>query len=432
MRHILLYIIYFIISTISSQGQTWMPPVPAPPTPASPFAPTLPGSLSRDQQERTRATNQDLIRREQQRQDNRQEALRELRQEQQAHQANEQAHQQFTRANRQHYELAYQELQGMLASRQPAELKRAVFLTENAFLNGGLNYAEFSTGIYALGQLCRILTADSDRPDPAARFLALHRLMTDTVRVDRAGLAGGLHPPPRYDFEDFWGREDYTKQFVSKLLATNTGQCHSMPWLYKLVAEELGINAYLSMAPNHMYIQVKDNEGALYSYETTNGHFVSDAYYATSVYIKAAALRQRTYLDTLTQRETVACAVFDLAYGYAYRYGYDALAEKYIALGLRYYPHSMQGRILAHDAAFLRFRAAWQTAGQPTQDQARQSPALRPLLEAVEQRTRALEELGYEEMPAEQYSRWLQQVAEEKTRRAGEQAATRFGNTVQK
>ena len=431
MRYILLCFIYFINSTFNSQAQTWGPPMRVPPTPDSPFVPALPGSLSWDQQERTRATNQDLIRRERQRQDNQQEALRELRQEEQARQANEQARQQFMLANRQRYELAYQELQGMLESRQPPSLKRAVFLTENAFLNGGLNYAEFSTGIYALGRMCYLLTGDSARPDPAARFLALHRLMTDTVRLERPGLAGVLHPPPRYDFEDFWGREDFTKQFVSKLLATNAGQCHSMPWLYKLVAEELGIKAYLSMAPSHMYIQVKDNGGALYSYETTNGHFVSDAYYATSVYIKAAALRQRTYLDTLTRRETLACAVFDLADGYAHRYGYDALAEKYIALGLRYYPHSMQGRILAHDAAFLRFQAAWQAAGQPTQDQARQSPALHPLLAAVEQRTRALDELGYEEMPAAQYSRWLQQVEEEKTRRAGQQAATRFGKTVQ-
>ena len=71
-------------------------------------------------------------------------------------------------------------------------------------------------------------------------------------------------------------------------------------------------------------------------------------------------------------------------------------------------------------------------AGQPTQAQARQSPARRPLLAAVEQCTRALDELSYEEMPAEQYSRWLQQEEEAQTRRAGEQAATRFGKTVQK
>jgi hypothetical protein len=185
------------------------------------------------------------------------------------------------------------------------------------------------------------------------------------------------------------------------------------------------------MAPSHSYIQVKDNRGALYSYETTNGHFVSDAYYMTSGYIKAGALRHRAYLDTLTQRETLACTVFDLAHGYVYRYGYDAFAEHCVALGLRYYPQSVEGRMMAHDAALLRFVPAWKAAGQPAQAQARQLPRLCGLLEEVEQRTRAVDELGYEEMPAEQYRRWLQQVSEEQARTAAEQAA-RFKQTMQK
>ena len=105
-----------------------------------------------------------------------------------------------------------------------------------------------------------------------------------------------------------------------------------MPLLYKLVADELGVKTYISMAPNHSYIQVKDNRGVLHSYETTNGRFTTFSYYMSTGYVKAAALKHRTYLDTLTRNEMLACRLFDLAAGYEFRHSPDAFAEKCIAL----------------------------------------------------------------------------------------------------
>jgi|GEM_PF-6378361 len=62
----------------------------------------------------------------------------------------------------------------------------------------------------------------------------------------------------RYDFVDFWGREDTRKVFVTKLLATNSGQCQSLPQLYLILAEELGTTAYLAFSPEHSYIKFQD------------------------------------------------------------------------------------------------------------------------------------------------------------------------------
>lgn len=55
----------------------------------------------------------------------------------------------------------------------------------------------------------------------------------------------------KYDFEDFYARGDLSKYMVSKLLAQNTGQCHSLPLLYLILAEELGVKAHLCFSPNH-------------------------------------------------------------------------------------------------------------------------------------------------------------------------------------
>jgi hypothetical protein len=83
--------------------------------------------------------------------------------------------------------------------------------------------------------MCRHLAGPN--ANPTARFMALHRLMTDTWRVSYDGRPVAEHLPYRHDFEDFGGSKNFSRQFVIKLLLTNSGQCHSLPLLYKLLAD---------------------------------------------------------------------------------------------------------------------------------------------------------------------------------------------------
>ncbi len=330
-------------------------------------------------------------------------------------------------SNKPLYEAAYQALAAMLDGRRKANLPLAVFLVENTYTNNQLNYPAFQADLDELAAMCRHLAGPN--ASPTARFMALHRLMTDTVRVSYAGKPVAKHLPYRYDFEDFWGRKDFSKQFVTKLLRTNSGQCHSLPLLYKLLADQLGVKTYLSMSPNHSFISVLDGRGTLYRYETTNGYFTTDAFYMSSGYIKAGALKQRTYLDTLTQRETLAAQLVDLAGGYENYYGYDEFVQKCAELALKYYPHDMRGRLLAHNVALARFTKPWQAAGRPSPAVARTLPHLQPYLAEVDRWNRALAEVSYEEMPPEHYSRWLTALEKEKARQAGPPATTHFAPT---
>lgn len=240
------------------------------------------------------------------------------------------------------------------------------------------------------------------------------------------------HLPYRYDFNDFWGRKDYSNMFVTKLLRTNSGQCHSLPLLYKMLADQLRVKTYISMAPNHTFISVNDGRGSLYRYETTNGYFTTDAFYMSTGYIKAGALKQRTYLDTLTLRENLACQLVDLAGGYEYYYGYDEFVKKCADLALKYYPQDMQGRLLAHNVALARFVKPWKAAGQPSPEIARTLPQLQPYMAEVERWNRALADVGFEEMPPEQYNQWLHALEQEKARQTSQQAAARFASSAAK
>lgn len=105
--------------------------------------------------------------------------------------------------NKQLHEGAYLQLKGMLDGTVPHDFKRAVFMTENVFMGGQYDYGKFKNRIAELVSLCRGLAADSVRPSLTARFMALHRLMTDTIQVTYGGKLVSAHRPYTYDFEDY-------------------------------------------------------------------------------------------------------------------------------------------------------------------------------------------------------------------------------------
>lgn len=115
----------------------------------------------------------------------------------------------FEARNKPIYEAAYQALAGMLDGRRKFSLPLAVFIVENTYADNTLNYPVFRAQLEELADMCRKLAANDTRP--VARFMALHRLMTDTVHISLDGKAVSKHLPYRYDLEDFRGEQDYTK-----------------------------------------------------------------------------------------------------------------------------------------------------------------------------------------------------------------------------
>ena len=444
MRFTLPCVISLLLGAVGlATGQTRQPPN----TDLGSFAPKPQApsfsTFQQDQQARTRAYNQAAL--DEVEQYNAQQAARQaaggnaprlagvqadINQFQQQLREQAQFNAEFEVRNKRQYEAGYQALAEMLDGRRPTSLPLAVFIVENSYLAGELSFATFKADLDNLVKMGQSLAGASG--NLAARFMALQQLMTDTVRVSYAGKVVSNHLPYRYDFNDFWGKQDYSKMFVTKLLRTNSGQCHSLPLLYKMLADQLGVQARISMAPNHSYIQVVGPDGDLYSYETTNGHFTTDAFYMTSGYVKTPALKARAYLDTLTLHQTIAYQVTDLALGYAHYYGDDEFTEKCADLAMKHYPQSIQARMIRHNSALARFARAYKAAGSPTKEQAMQLSALKSLWAEVVRWTRELAAVGFEEIPPEQYARWLKSAQDEQHRQEGQQAAANFLKTAAK
>jgi hypothetical protein len=56
------------------------------------------------------------------------------------------------------------------------------------------------------------------------------------------------------------GDKDWSKMFVTTLIRTHNGNCHSLPYLYKILCEEIDSKASLSLEPNHVYIKQLDEK----------------------------------------------------------------------------------------------------------------------------------------------------------------------------
>lgn len=307
------------------------------------------------------------------------------------------------------YERAYQQLARMLDGRSPLSFKRAVFLTENAYFHEDLDYGEFNARVAELVQTCRATEAETatrllyDRPDKAqvVRQALLFRLLCDTTRFQ----SGRVLHPFRYDFTDFNGAVDWRQMFVTKLLVRHTGNCHSLPFLYKILADELGTPTWLALAPNHIYLKQHNRQQGWYNTELTSGTFPNDAWLMASGYISKETIVSGIYMDTLSARHNVALCLVDLAKGYERQMGpgHEPFVLRCTDLALRYFPHYINALLLRAEALRREFER-----------QPHSASAAAPAYAAMEAAYTHIFETGYREIPPQMYAEWLQLVQQEK------------------
>ncbi len=237
--------------------------------------------------------------------------------------------------------------------------------------------------------------------------------MSDTLSV-KDPITGNIitHYPVHYDFDDPFGDQDWTKMFVTKLIATNYGQCHSMPLLYLIIANEIGAKAYLATSPSHTYIKYRNNR-EWKNVELTNGHMSTDAFVMGSGYIKSLALKNHLYMDTLSEKQTIADIMEDLSKGYYIKYGFDGFVLKCLNSALQYYPSSWYGLGQKSDYYTVRFQYIVKQAnekGYTTPHQVLSIPEARNAYNQMHAMYDQIDNIGYEQMPPAAYEDWIKSM----------------------
>jgi hypothetical protein len=313
------------------------------------------------------------------------------------------------------YKAALDELTQLATSTEPLSFKKAVFTVENTYWDNELDYELFNQQIENYTKFCkaiinsRDLLYNEDDKEQVKVHAAIFWALTDTIPI-QFGNEIVKHEPFTYDFEDFFGHKDWSKMFVVKLLNTKSGNCHSMPYLYKILAEELGEEAYLSLAPNHIYIKLKNKNSGWYNTELTSGIFPIDAWLKSSGYIHMNAIRNGIFMDTLGQQQSIALCMIDLAQGYEKKLGINdgKFILKACDIALKYYPNYINALIIKAETQRKLIAQQAKIAGvESISELFIYSSATQELFNDMEQTYSKIHQLGYRKMPEQMYIDWL-------------------------
>ncbi|MGA9581683.1 MAG: transglutaminase family protein [Allosphingosinicella sp.] len=118
--------------------------------------------------------------------------------------------------------------------------------------------------------------------------------------------AWNYNRPFTYDLADPLGQKVKSKM-LSTYVRTRKGNCVSMPVLFLIVADRIGLKVRLAAAPLHLFVRYTDAAGLDHNLEATSTGLEAPAEtYRRNFPMSDGAIRSGLYMRTLTKRETVA------------------------------------------------------------------------------------------------------------------------------
>lgn len=135
--------------------------------------------------------------------------------------------------------------------------------------------------------------------DDGAKLSALRRLIYESGPWNR-------YRPFAYDHANLRGANVRVK-LISHYLETRLGDCVSMPLLFLILADRMGLNVALSTAPFHVFVRHIDAAGRVTNFETTSGaNPARDEWMRRTRPMSDLSIRSGLYMRTLSPREGVA------------------------------------------------------------------------------------------------------------------------------
>lgn len=229
------------------------------------------------------------------------------------------------------YTDALESLKAMLSGKKKLFISEAYYTMEQSWGTPYLTKEEFKSILKESTDFIRewMLENKLNIKDNAAINHAVQKFMGEQLSIAKTiktndgkqtyEVSG--HQPFSYDFNDNKGAQDHRNFFLTKCLATGTGQCNSMPAVYLSLVEALGGSAYLAMAPQHSLIKYPDGNGNLRNYEATSNWSITNEWYEDNMFISATAMKNQLYLYPYDNKQIVADIVLQLALGYHRKFG---------------------------------------------------------------------------------------------------------------
>jgi regulator of sirC expression with transglutaminase-like and TPR domain len=206
--------------------------------------------------------------------------------------------------------------------------------------------------------------------DPAANIGAASAMLDQLTKVLRKMAAGAQtsaeklaflkrlvyeagpwndNRPFAYDMTDPLGKKP-ANRYLHNYLTSRRGNCITMPILFVILGQRIGLNLTLAQAPLHVLIKYTDDTGAVWNLEpTSGGGFARDAKYRKDLPMTDKAIKAGIYLRALSSEETAAIVASHVAEQYLREGLYEQAIITASAL-LRHSPRSVHLMLLRGSA----------------------------------------------------------------------------------
>lgn len=328
----------------------------------------------------------------------------------------------FSKAqDNQFYSDAYQTLDNMLNDKQKYSFKEGVFAVENAYYQGKYDTIELNNKIKFLKHFCNLLLKNrkltyTDKDEAKVnKYAAIYTVICEATPVITKNDTI-KYKPFTYDFEDVFGHKELSNLFVSKLLDTQKGNCNSMPYLYKILAEELGVDANLALAPNHVYIKHNIKSLGWYNTELTSGIFPIDAWLSASIHLDA--IKNGVFMKALNNKESLALLLVDLANAYNRNYPDNdgSFALKCAERAIQVYAYLPNALLLQAETHTKQFKKLMKEENTKDIQVALSNPKAKELFDTMNKEYTHIHKIGYRTMPEEMYLDWLVSLKTERAK----------------
>lgn len=201
-----------------------------------------------------------------------------------------------------YFDIAINEIEQMLKGEKTLNFKRAVYLVENAYYEGKTNWEEYNNEILRIKFVLNKMIDDRNlRQYKTAGNWAVFTYMSDSIPENN-------FKPYLYDFENFMSDSDRESYMVSRLLKTKKGNCRVLPYLYKILADEVGVEAFIAIAPMHCYVKHRDEQGNWWNLEMTTGSFSRSSFIMETFNVSEVAIKSGLFMKPLSTIESVPIA----------------------------------------------------------------------------------------------------------------------------
>jgi hypothetical protein len=249
------------------------------------------------------------------------------------------------------YEFAFEHLKAMLEGKDSVDFEKAIFITENVYYRNNVKYDDYLRVLDHHTKRINALIAANDKSasmdfkvyanfrERGLSYTSLRytesekkelyrKALTNwaifTYLTDTLTFAKKQQLPFAYQIEDPFGMDNWSNSQVLHLLGSieKKGNCFALVALYKIFANRLNSEAYICTAPQHIYLQHRDEKGDFYNLELATKTYPSDGTLMTLTFTHKEAIMSGISLRRLkTDKQNIVLCLVNLGKSYEHKFG---------------------------------------------------------------------------------------------------------------